>query len=167
MLNLKKDFYLCPSQIAAAFLEHEFSAVVVVDGKNGRRYEVPCASNQAARNHLKSLMESIGYKEKPAVNDPPSLGQRKKHRQQKAMFDGKEASAAAAAFAAGEPAPKRNTFTLAEFCEEMDISRSFYHKLVNEGKGPRVMRLGRRVLISAEAAADWWGQMAGDSKGEA
>ncbi|NEX61731.1 hypothetical protein [Noviherbaspirillum galbum] len=51
-------------------------------------------------------------------------------------------------------------FTVAEFCyEHGNISRSFFHKLVNEGKGPRLMKVGRRTLISTEAAADWRAQM--------
>lgn len=50
--------------------------------------------------------------------------------------------------------------TIAEFCfEHGNISKSFFHKLVNEGKGPRLMKIGRRTLISAEAAAAWRAQM--------
>jgi len=33
-----------------------------------------------------------------------------------------------------------------------------YH-LVNAGKGPRLMKVGRRTLISVEAAADWRREM--------
>jgi hypothetical protein len=52
------------------------------------------------------------------------------------------------------------SFTIAQFCSEHgNISKSFFHKLVNEGKGPRLMKIGRRTLISAEAAADWRAQM--------
>jgi hypothetical protein len=50
--------------------------------------------------------------------------------------------------------------TILEFCHEHGrISKSFFHRLVNEGKGPRLMKVGRRTLISAEAAADWRAQM--------
>jgi hypothetical protein len=50
--------------------------------------------------------------------------------------------------------------TIAQFCAEHgNISKSFFHKLVNEGKGPRLMKIGRRTLISAEAAAEWRAQM--------
>jgi hypothetical protein len=45
--------------------------------------------------------------------------------------------------------------TIEQFCEAHRISRTHLHNMTKAGKGPRVMRLGRRVLISAEAAADW------------
>jgi hypothetical protein len=36
---------------------------------------------------------------------------------------------------------------------------SFYYELVASGRGPRLMKLGRRVLISVEAGADWRQEM--------
>jgi hypothetical protein len=52
------------------------------------------------------------------------------------------------------------TYTIPTFCADHGgISKSYFHKLVNEGKGPRLMKIGRRTLISAEAAADWRAQM--------
>ncbi|NEX63460.1 hypothetical protein [Noviherbaspirillum galbum] len=52
------------------------------------------------------------------------------------------------------------SFTIAQFCAEHgNISKSFFHKLVNDGKGPRIMKIGRRTLISAEAAAEWRSEM--------
>jgi predicted DNA-binding transcriptional regulator AlpA len=48
------------------------------------------------------------------------------------------------------------SFTIPEFCTNHgNISKSFFHKLVNEGKAPRLMKIGRRTLISAEAASEW------------
>lgn len=48
------------------------------------------------------------------------------------------------------------TYTIPTFCADHgNISKSYFHKLVNDGKGPRLMKIGRRTLISAEAAADW------------
>ena len=41
------------------------------------------------------------------------------------------------------------------FCRRHHISESFYHKLKAMGLGPATMRIGRRVLISSEAAAAW------------
>src|SRR5262249_38134535 len=46
-------------------------------------------------------------------------------------------------------------FSISSFCVAHDISESFYHKLKNEGRGPRETHLGARVLITMEAAADW------------
>ena len=52
------------------------------------------------------------------------------------------------------------SLTIPEFCAgHGNISKSFFHKLVNEGKGPRLMKVGRRTLISIEAAAAWRAQM--------
>jgi hypothetical protein len=41
------------------------------------------------------------------------------------------------------------------FCAAFHISLRFYFKLRDEGKGPREMRLGRRVLITVESAMAW------------
>jgi hypothetical protein len=35
------------------------------------------------------------------------------------------------------------------------ISQSYFHALVAKGKGPRLMKIGARTLISVEAAAEW------------
>lgn len=52
------------------------------------------------------------------------------------------------------------SYTIPNFCADHgNISRSFFHKLVNEGNGPRLMKIGRRTLISAEAAAEWRSRM--------
>ncbi len=46
-------------------------------------------------------------------------------------------------------------FSIAQFCERHNISRAFFYKLSKEGRGPAVMKVGRRRIISAEAAAAW------------
>ncbi len=51
------------------------------------------------------------------------------------------------------------TYTVTTFCQEHNISRSYLYRLWNEGRGPRRTKLGRRTLISREAAADWRRQM--------
>ncbi len=52
--------------------------------------------------------------------------------------------------------PNRPAFSIEQFCESHgNISRAYFYKLVASGLGPRLMRVGRRVLISQEAAADW------------
>lgn len=45
--------------------------------------------------------------------------------------------------------------TVEDFCEAYKISKSFLYKLKRKGKGPRMMRIGRRTLISTEAALEW------------
>jgi hypothetical protein len=44
---------------------------------------------------------------------------------------------------------------IAAFCESHGISRSTYYNLKALGGAPREMRVGRRVLISEEAAVEW------------
>jgi hypothetical protein len=51
--------------------------------------------------------------------------------------------------------PPLAAYTIEQFCEAHGISVAFYHKLRGQGRGPRLMRLGRRVLISQESAAEW------------
>jgi hypothetical protein len=46
-------------------------------------------------------------------------------------------------------------FTIKEFCDRYRIALSFFFKLQKQGKGPRTMRIGSKVLIMAQAAADW------------
>ena len=52
-------------------------------------------------------------------------------------------------------------FDVNTFCESHKISRSFLYKLIAEGRGPRIMKLGRRTLISVESAAEWRARMEG------
>jgi hypothetical protein len=53
----------------------------------------------------------------------------------------------------GPPIPL--AFDIPEFCKAYRISLRFYFKLRDAGKGPREMRLGRRVLITIESAMAW------------
>ena len=46
-------------------------------------------------------------------------------------------------------------FSIPEFCRRHGISRAHFYNLFKSGHGPAVMRVGRRTLISAEAAAEW------------
>ena len=46
-------------------------------------------------------------------------------------------------------------FTIEEFCRAHRFSRAHYFNLKRDGIGPREMRVGNRVIISREAAADW------------
>jgi predicted DNA-binding transcriptional regulator AlpA len=49
----------------------------------------------------------------------------------------------------------RDAFDILEFCHRHAISRSAFYNSVKNGTGPRLMRLGTRVLISREAAEAW------------
>lgn len=46
-------------------------------------------------------------------------------------------------------------FTISTFCTAHHLSESFYHKLKQQGRGPKEMHVGARVLISFESAAAW------------
>lgn len=46
-------------------------------------------------------------------------------------------------------------FSISEFCKAHSISRSHFYDLEKEGRGPRTMQVGRKRLISIEAAAAW------------
>lgn len=53
------------------------------------------------------------------------------------------------------------THDVNSFCESFGISRSMFYKLQRQNKGPRLMKIGRRTLITSEAAAEWQAQMEG------
>lgn len=47
------------------------------------------------------------------------------------------------------------TQSVNDFCRSFGISRSFFYKLQRQNKGPRVLKIGRRTLITPEAAKEW------------
>lgn len=46
-------------------------------------------------------------------------------------------------------------FNVLEFCKSHKISRALLFKLWKSGDGPNVTKVGRRTLITTEAAAEW------------
>jgi hypothetical protein len=51
-------------------------------------------------------------------------------------------------------------YTVDEFCiAHGKISRAFFYKLVKQGLGPRLLKIGHRTLITMEAAAEWRREM--------
>jgi hypothetical protein len=53
-------------------------------------------------------------------------------------------------------AARDNTaYTINEFCENNRISEAHYYSLKRQGKGPREIKLGRRILISPESEEIW------------
>jgi hypothetical protein len=55
----------------------------------------------------------------------------------------------------GGSAGLKHTFSVDEFCHAHNLSRALFYKLVKAGKGPRLMKVGTRTMITCEAAADW------------
>jgi predicted DNA-binding transcriptional regulator AlpA len=54
-------------------------------------------------------------------------------------------------------------YSVTQFCAAHGIARTTLYELFRQKRGPRTMKVGRRVLISAEAAADWRKRMEDDS----
>jgi len=50
---------------------------------------------------------------------------------------------------------EKEALQVREFCFANGISRSLFYKLMSEGRAPRSFVVGRRRLISREAAAEW------------
>jgi hypothetical protein len=48
-----------------------------------------------------------------------------------------------------------DALSITSFCARHGISPAFFYRLQAEGRGPRIMKLGGRTLISREAAAEW------------
>ena len=53
------------------------------------------------------------------------------------------------------------------FCETHSISRASFYNLLKSGKAPKIMKVGSRTLISAEAAAAWRVRMEAETAGAA
>jgi hypothetical protein len=53
------------------------------------------------------------------------------------------------------PQPPPIAFTVPEFCEAHRISRALFYILLKDGRGPAIIKAGRRTLIAADAAAAW------------
>jgi hypothetical protein len=45
--------------------------------------------------------------------------------------------------------------SISEFCSAHRISRAHLYAILKRGQGPTVMKVGKRTLISDEAAASW------------
>lgn len=50
---------------------------------------------------------------------------------------------------------KKGAYSIDDFCFMHGISRTLFYKLLKQKKGPDVMKVGRRTLISVEAAQRW------------
>lgn len=50
---------------------------------------------------------------------------------------------------------QQQAFSVAQFCEAHGFTKVLFYKLLKEGRGPRIMKVGSRTLVSTEAAAEW------------
>jgi len=51
--------------------------------------------------------------------------------------------------------PVKPIYSVKEFCCQHGISRSLLYKLLQSGRGPRVIKAGKRTLIAHEAVEEW------------
>ena len=49
--------------------------------------------------------------------------------------------------------------SVSAFCADNGLSRSLFYRLLKHGRGPRLTKIARRTLISAESAAEWRARM--------
>jgi excisionase family DNA binding protein len=50
---------------------------------------------------------------------------------------------------------RRGAFSVAEFCAAFNVSAPLFYKLLNAGQAPDTFLVGKRRLISYEAAQRW------------
>src|SRR5262245_3252864 len=54
------------------------------------------------------------------------------------------------------PGAEIRAYSIPEFCRvHGGMSQAFFHALVAKGRGPKLMKVGARTMISVEAAAEW------------
>lgn len=46
-------------------------------------------------------------------------------------------------------------YSVQDFCCLHGISRALFYKLLQAGQGPRIIKVGKRTLITDEAAVEW------------
>ncbi len=59
--------------------------------------------------------------------------------------------------------PTIEAYNVDGFCRAHHISRAFFYQILKKGQGPRLLRVGRRTLISKKAAADWRARLESES----
>lgn len=60
----------------------------------------------------------------------------------------------------------RKLYTRTEFCKMNKISPSTFQKLNREGKGPKIIKLFGKILISEDAIQEWRDRMIQKTKGK-
>ncbi len=58
---------------------------------------------------------------------------------------------------------EQQAFSIPTFCAVHSISRALFYILLKEGRAPAVMKVGRRRLITPEAASAWRERMTRES----
>lgn len=50
---------------------------------------------------------------------------------------------------------EKHAFSVPEFCAAYSIGRAKLYRMLKAGEGPRIMKVGRKTIISKEAAEEW------------
>ena len=54
------------------------------------------------------------------------------------------------------PSDMLGAYSIADFCHAHgNITRQHFHSLIKRGLGPRTFKVGKRTLISRQAASEW------------
>jgi hypothetical protein len=48
-----------------------------------------------------------------------------------------------------------HVFSIPSFCAAFGFSEGFFFKLVSQGRGPRLMKIGGRTFVTFAAAEEW------------
>jgi hypothetical protein len=54
---------------------------------------------------------------------------------------------------------RRKALSVEEFCRMHSISKAFFYKVLGQGRGPRITKLGRRSFVMVEDAEIWRQQL--------
>jgi predicted DNA-binding transcriptional regulator AlpA len=55
------------------------------------------------------------------------------------------------------------SYSIDEFCGLHRLSRSFFYKILKEGKAPLTFKIGASTRISEQANADWMAKLQAES----
>ncbi len=54
-----------------------------------------------------------------------------------------------------QPLHEIAAYSVQQFCDAHSLGKATFYALLKKGSGPRLMKIGRRTLISREAAVEW------------
>lgn len=54
-------------------------------------------------------------------------------------------------------------YSVQQFCNAHGFSRALFYKILKDGRGPKVVKLGRRTIITKESAAEWRSRLESES----
>ena len=60
------------------------------------------------------------------------------------------------------PADVIDIYDVKSFCKANNFSRTFFYKLLKEGRGPKTIKIGHRTMITREAAETWRARLDAD-----